>query len=109
MYTLKQGVSIFISPEIEKMLDAICLVYASFHIPVVVTSGLDGPHREGSLHFCFRAFDIRKCFPSTIIESSWQIHKEMIFEALQHQFRIRKLPVVMVNEQDHIHFEWNGK
>lgn len=109
MYTVKRGVTLFLSPEIEKILSVICLVYSTFNIPVVITSGLDGPHREGSLHFQFRAIDIRKNFPSPLAEATWQIHKDLIFESLEHQFRIQKLQVAIVNELDHVHFEWIGQ
>lgn len=109
MYRLKQGVTIFLSSEIEKILEVVCLVYNAFHIPVVITSGVDGPHREDSLHFKFRAIDIRKIFESPSIDAEWAIHRDLIFESLEHQFRIRKLQVAILNEQDHIHLEWIEK
>ena len=106
MYSLKRGVTIFISPEIERMLETFSFVFAAFKLPLVITSGLDGPHRENSLHYRFRAFDVRKIFNDPFHDETWKIHRENILDALENQFQHRKLPVLIVEEADHIHTEW---
>ena len=106
MYTLKRGVLLFVSPQIEKMLEIICLVYRAFKLPVVITSGVDGPHREESIHHCFRAVDIRKFFPDTELSETWRIHSNQIISALRSEFEFQEYPVEVVNEVDHLHIEW---
>lgn len=105
-YQLKRGVTIFLSPEIEKILEVACLVYRAYGLPVVITSGVDGPHRENSLHYNFRAIDIRKNFSSPFMIAGWNIHREKILEGLETNFQHKKYPVLIVEEQDHIHLEW---
>jgi hypothetical protein len=109
MYTIKTGAAIFLSPEIEKILAVVYAVFRAFNLPVVVTSGVDGPHRQGSLHYRFRAVDIRKRFPDTLHSATWEIHKREILEALAAHFGIGGYPVMIVNESDHIHIEWAGE
>jgi hypothetical protein len=108
-YQIKRGVSLFMSPEIEKILEVVCPVYHSFKIPVVITSGVDGPHRENSLHYNFRAIDIRKNFPSPLAAAGWTIHRESILDGMERNFQYKKYPVFIVEEQDHIHLEWCGQ
>jgi len=109
MYILKRGVTLFMSPEIEKILEPLCLVYDAFKLPLVITSGLDGPHRENSLHFNFRAIDIRKLFPDVQHSETWNIHGEYILYGIRELYKTRKYPVIVLNESDHLHIEWNGQ
>jgi len=94
------------SPEIEKILEVVCMVYRAFGLDVVITSGVDGPHRENSLHYNFRAIDIRKNFESPLAAAGWMIHHEKILDGMEQNFQKRKYPVLIVEEQDHIHLEW---
>ena len=108
LYTLKQGVSIHMTPEIEKMLYVICMVFRAFDLPVIITSAIDGPHRQDSLHYKFRAFDIRKNFIDVNNSNTWSMHYKDIIDGLHIQFKIKGYPVNVVNEADHLHFEWAG-
>lgn len=108
MYTLKQGVTIFMSPEIETILSVVQPVYKSFALPVVITSGLDGPHRNGSKHYRFRAIDLRKKFIDPLDSETWIVHGSRIIDMMETIFRVKNLPVRIVNEEDHLHVEWNG-
>jgi len=108
MYTLKCGTSLHMTPEIEKMLERVCIVFKSFEIPVVITSAIDGPHRQDSLHYKFRAFDLRKKFDDPIFDRTWGIHWQYILAALKIQFEAHQLPARCINEQDHLHIEWYG-
>lgn len=97
------------TPEIEKILAVTCSVYRRFKIAVVITSGIDGPHRENSLHYKFRAIDIRKNFPNAFDSSGWQLHRAAILDMMEETFQRLKYPVLIVVEQDHIHLEWCGE
>jgi hypothetical protein len=108
MYSLKRGVSIHMTPELEKMLDRVCMVFKCFDLPVVITSGVDGPHRENSLHYKFRAIDIRKNFDDPILARAWNIHHQYILDGVKIQFSAHQLPARCLNEEDHLHIEWNG-
>jgi len=108
-YTLKRGVTLFMSPEIEKILEVVCPVFNAFGLPVVITSGVDGPHRENSLHYNFRAIDIRKNFTSPLAAAGWIIHRKKILEGMEIYFLNKKFHVSIVDEEDHIHLEWCGQ
>ena len=105
-YSLKVGVCIVMTEEIEKILQVVCRVFNAVKLPVVITSGVDGPHRENSLHGKFRAIDIRKIFPDWELSETWSIHHDYIRNALYCLFREMNYPVIVVEESDHIHMEW---
>jgi len=109
MYTLKRGVALFMSAQIEQMLTVMEPVYLAFKVPLVITSGLDGPHRSDSLHYRFLAFDVRKKFDNVELSENWNIHSKTILATLRENFRIKNMPVDMVHEIDHIHAEWDEK
>ena len=106
-YTIKRGVSLVMTAEIEKMLTIVCRVFNTVKLPVVITSGLEGLHSENSLHYKFRAFDLRKIFDNSELSETWTIHREYILFALRDQFKARNYPVEIVDETDHIHIEWD--
>ncbi len=97
------------SAEIEKMLFVICRVFNTIKLPVVITSGLEGLHSENSLHYKFRAFDLRKNFDNMELSETWKIHREYILFALKDQFKAKNYPVQIIDETDHIHVEWDEK
>lgn len=88
------------------MLEVVCLVFTAFKLPVVVTSAVEGPHGYESLHYNFRAIDIRKNFSEPEYDITWKCHAELILEAINGQFDLRRYPCLVINELDHIHFEW---
>jgi len=94
--------------EIEKMLERVYIVWKAFDVPVIVTSGIDGPHRQDSLHYKFRAFDLRKNFDDPIVSRTWGIHWQYILDGLKIQFEAHEIPARCINEQDHLHIEWYG-
>lgn len=106
MYSIKRGVSIFMSDEIEKILSVICPVFNAFKIPVVITSGLDGPHRSESLHYKFRAIDIRKNFSNNELTETFAMHRDLILSAIESRSKIAGYPIVFIVEEDHHHIEW---
>jgi hypothetical protein len=108
MYTLKKGCTLFMSPEIEKILSVVHPVFRAFFLPVVITSGVDGPHRMDSLHYRFRAIDVRKMFPCPNDAHTWGIHSNTILDGLRINFSMKEFPVKVINESDHLHIEWIG-
>jgi hypothetical protein len=108
MYIVKQGVTLHMTGELEKILEVVCLVFRAYFIPVVITSAVDGPHREGSLHYKFHALDIRKNFILPEHTHTWEIHAHTILDALRINFVTKNYPVLIVNEQDHLHIEWKS-
>lgn len=60
LYHLKDAsVEVAGTPEQEAILDAAAKVYAATEQPLVVTSGNDGQHMRGSLHYDDLALDLR--------------------------------------------------
>jgi hypothetical protein len=108
MYSLKRGVTLHMTAEIERMLERVCSVFNAFKLPVVITSGVDGPHRDDSLHYKFRAFDIRKRFTDPLLAREWANHYQYILDGLKIQFSAYEIPARCLNEQDHLHIEWYG-
>jgi len=106
MYQLKNGVTMHLTPEIEKMLSVIHPIFRAFFLPVVITSGVDGPHRLGSLHYKFRAIDIRKNFLCGADVCTWSMHSRTILDSLRINFFQKGMPVRVIDETDHLHIEW---
>jgi hypothetical protein len=105
-YQINKGVLILLSVEIENILSIVCPIFKTFRLPVVITSGVEGPHREGSLHYKFRAIDIRKKFNDPLQISNWEIHRELILSYLDSRFLLSGFPVAIIDEADHLHIEW---
>jgi hypothetical protein len=105
-YALKKGVALYMSEEIEKILEIICPIFDAFYIPVVITSGLDGPHRENSLHGKFRAIDLRKNFDRPGLSGSWSIHRKAIISCIEQKIKFHDYPIKFLEEEDHLHIEW---
>jgi hypothetical protein len=57
---LKSGVSLKdLCPQMVVAILVIKEVFQSFGYRVIITSGCDGEHSEGSLHYCGKALDFR--------------------------------------------------
>lgn len=108
-YTLKRGVALVMTAEIEKMVNVIAPIYESFGLPFVITSGVDGPHRPDSLHYQFRAIDARKHFSDQVMNDIWKHNGKVILIHIRNQCRLNGLPVDVVEETDHIHYEYDDR
>lgn len=84
-----------IHPKIEQVLHGVDAVYQKFGVEAVITSGRDGKHMEGSLHYQGKAFDLR----------TWHVIEEV---AKQLRTYLGKDYDVIV-EKDHIHCEYDPK
>lgn len=98
---LKEGVRILgIRPEVALAMIIVEGVYQEHGYELVVTSGVDGTHSQGSLHYSGGAFDCRTYFVDTDKEVAEIAHK--IRESLGDEFDV-------VVEDTHIHVEWQPK
>lgn len=55
----KVGVNLSVRPEMETAYEIVEVIYRRYGYLCVVTSGTDGKHMEGSLHYKKRALDFR--------------------------------------------------
>lgn len=78
-------------PELRDKLPALDQVYAEFGTEMVITSGKDGKHSEGSLHYEGKAVDLR-------IWNVLQVLVEKLHEELGPDYEV-------ILEKDHIHIE----
>jgi len=95
---LKEGVSIA-GLTVQALLGIVIAktIYAKYGDEFVITSGADGEHMEGSLHYVGQAFDLRSPAAST----RNNISKEMA-DALGADYDV-------VPEETHIHIEYQPK
>ena len=108
VFTIKEGVILYVSPHIREMLDALVPIWEAFKIPFVITSGLEGIHGDPSLHYSGSAFDVRTIFPTSFENLTWQTHREEIMRAVVERKRL--LPFLQFElEKDHLHFEWDER
>lgn len=85
-----------------KMLQGVCYaaeMYEILGLPFVVTSIMEGVHKEGSRHFSGNAIDIRT---SNVPRKTWLKIVEELTDYLPKSFQI-------VLEIDHIHIEYDPK
>ena len=63
--TLKDGVSLdgIVPASVDPIVDAARTVYDRFGKELVITSGTDGRHMQGSLHYVGKALDLRASAP----------------------------------------------
>lgn len=99
MLKLKIGVQLTVTEAINKILDGVNLVYASFKVPCVVTSGRDGKHIKQSKHYTNEALDFRI---SDIQPQDLQPIVKACQEILGKDFDV-------VLEHNHIHVEHDPK
>lgn len=102
LFSMKVGVVLMMTPEIERMITIVSNTLALAGLHLVITSGAEGLHRDGSLHYRFRAFDMRN--------NNWSDgQRKEIPEALKRKFAALNYPVDVVVERDHIHIEWDER
>lgn len=102
LVSLKVGAGIFMLPQLEKLLYVASTILSFENLPLIITSGFDGPHRENSLHYRFLAVDIRN--------RDWtREQKATIPGRLRLTYENYGYPVDVVVESDHIHLEWDEK
>ena len=109
MYLLKRGVALFMSAEIENIISVLIPVYRAFSLPIIITSGLDGPHRANSLHYKFRAIDVRIHFDVQEMNDRWKMHGHDIIGLIRDKAMKLHYPIDVVEETDHLHIEWDDK
>ena len=82
-----------IHPQIVQKMDGVDAIYRGFGVEAVITSGRDGKHGIGSLHYEGKAFDLR----------TWNV-----IEEVARQLRMYLGPDFdVVVESDHIHVEFD--
>lgn len=107
-YTVKEGVILWLTPQLREILDLLLPIWDAFHIPFVITSGLDGAHGTASLHYAGRAIDIRTVFADHLAAIAWDQHKENIISAIVDRKRL--CPYLQFElERDHLHIEYDRK
>lgn len=95
-YTLKTFVSVFMTPELEKAIQAVDSILHAYGLHAVITSGNDGMHMADSCHYRNKALDFRI--------HHWPDVKEM---AVRIQGHLGSRYDVVV-EDDHLHVEYEG-
>jgi len=97
---LKEGVDIDgLHPGMIRALPTICNVFYSFESPAVCTSGTDGEHMEGSLHYQHKALDWR----------IWYIEEERLPHLVDIMQRELGPDYDVVQESTHIHVEYDKR
>ena len=82
-------------PRIEAALPILDEIYQDVKTECVVTSGRDGKHMEGSLHYEGKALDIRTY---NVLEALVKEIKDSLGVGYD-----------VILEKDHIHIEWDPK
>lgn len=100
MIQIKDGVNLTgLKPEITVGLNVAASVLKEHGYDTVLTSGTDGKHGRGSLHYAGLAVDLRT---SHVPEDDRQTMQTIIADALGSQFDV-------VLEQTHLHIEYQPK
>jgi hypothetical protein len=100
LYDIKPGVVWNPSAELARAAQIAQSIYAALGVPYVVTSGTDGKHSAGSLHYSCGAMDIRR----------WDLDRAGKTATAVSQLRGalgRNFDVIL--ESDHIHVEFDPK
>ena len=108
-YTVKESVILWMRPQLLQILAVMRPIWATFHIPLVITSGMEGAHGEKSLHYCGMAFDIRTNFRTDAERLQWANHRETILATFKRYIESSKLPIDFEMESDHLHVEWDER
>lgn len=101
MLTLKQGVRLDkLQPQIVLGLLALNQIWERYgYGPCVVTSGSEGVHKAGSLHYSGRAVDIR----------TRHVHPDDLTYIISQARNALGMDFDVVLEVDHIHLEYDPK
>ena len=105
---LKVGVTITVTAQLDRMMRMAEVAYGEVMGPgftVVITSGNDGTHMEGSLHFKNLALDFRT-------GHNWEpplMSEEEAHEILEELKARLGIGFDVVLEKDHIHGEYDPK
>lgn len=95
---IKPGVRIdWLTPQLVLAAVAAYHIYDFYGEAFMITSGNDGKHMVGSLHYCGRALDIAR--PKTVDTA---VILELLRETLGESYDI-------LDELDHIHIEFDPK
>lgn len=105
---LKVGVTLTVTPQIDRMIRVAEVAFSKVmgaHFQVVITSGNDGTHMAGSLHYQNAALDFRTGHawvpPLMTEEEAQELHEE--YKALL------GAGYDVVLEKDHLHAEYDHK
>lgn len=107
--TLKQGVELtaahFLVPEVARIVGVAASTAPEEDMPeLVITSGLDGTHKKGSLHYACKAFDFR----TFSIDAPTAAVREEKIQAWAQRMRSELGPDYdVIVETSHIHAEWD--
>jgi len=100
MLSLKEGVQIgLMQPQMVLAASIIEMCYREIGIECIITSGNDGQHMSGSLHYMGEAIDVRT---REVPEGSLDTLIQRIRECLGHSYDV-------VLEPTHIHVEYDPK
>jgi hypothetical protein len=105
---LKTGITLTVTPQMDRMLQAAQAAYAEVMgeaFPVVVTSGNDGKHMKGSLHYKDAALDVRTGHtwePPLMTADEATMIRDDLSERLGPSYDV-------VLEKDHLHLEHDSK
>lgn len=99
MISLKAGVALPESWAMAVALIAAERVMDSLGVACVITSAADGTHKQNSLHYVGKAFDLRT---RDLLQGHAEAAREKLAAALGDQFDV-------VLESDHIHVEFDPK
>lgn len=100
MLKIKPGVSLKgVQPQVLPIMLIAAAIYQGFGLDAVVTSGTDGRHREGSLHYRGLALDLRS--NNLTAEQAASVGRQLR-AALGAEYDV-------VIEGDHIHVEFDPK
>jgi hypothetical protein len=99
---IKQGVSIQnLKVEMRPVLIAADNIWRSYNKELVITSGQDGVHSAGSLHYYGYAVDLRTHYFTVDEKKAAARFLRLRLAIVDKRYYVRE-------EQTHIHVEWRG-
>ena len=100
MISMKPGVDLsLLQPQMALATGILAIVYENYFCNLIITSGCEGTHSEGSLHYVGKALDYRT---RNIPPGQLDFLVEEAKAALGPQFDV-------VEESDHLHVEFDPK
>ena len=99
---IKPGVALEgLQPEISVAYTIACFVFMEYGSTAIITSGLEGKHKQGSKHYKGQAIDLRI---KHMDERLWPVVAEALSKALGPQY-----DVILEVKKLHIHVEFDPK